>query len=134
LKCGSVLEKAEGTEKTEPQDKIMTVSELSAWFGLKADGGKVFEVTDWKKQLASTTRRRIMRILFGYEEIIIIIIIIISRRFVSLDFSARFLQVIFEESCKAACSWSINSPDGPSPTSHEKRLLLKLLFVTSYLL
>jgi len=68
LKCGSVLEKAEETEEIEPQDKILTVSELSAWVGLNGAGGKVFEVTDWNKQLASTTRRRIMRILFGYEE------------------------------------------------------------------
>jgi hypothetical protein len=69
LKCGSVLQKAEGTEETEPQDKIMTVSELSAWLGLRGVGGKVFEVTDWNKQLASATRRRITRIIFGYEEI-----------------------------------------------------------------
>jgi len=68
LKCGSVLEKAEETEETEPQDKIMTVSELSAWLGLNGVGGKVFEVTDWNKQLATTNRRRIMGIPFGYEE------------------------------------------------------------------
>jgi hypothetical protein len=34
----------------------MKVAELSAWLELKGAGGKVFEVTNWNKQLASTTR------------------------------------------------------------------------------
>ena len=39
--------------------------------------------------------------------------------FVSLDFSTRFLQVIFEDSCIATCNWSMNYPDGPSFTRQE---------------
>ena len=39
--------------------------------------------------------------------------------FVSLDFSVRFLQVIFEDSCIATCNWPMNYPDDPSPTSQK---------------
>jgi hypothetical protein len=46
----------------------VTVSELSASLGLNGAGCKVFEVSDWNKQFASTGRR-IMRIVFGYEEV-----------------------------------------------------------------